>query len=264
MRKINNFERWVSETGLLNTTLAIWVLFLMHTYTRILWRITPHANDFEKVLNVIESIALGLVTFLIIRRAKHMAVKILFAIYEFAAVYLYYDTQMQSYLVTYLALLCSSSIFGLGYISTQSYKEAKEKAEREDEQVNSEIARLTSLLTENEKELLKTQSLVTQSQSAINQKEKEVTSLQDKVSDLQNAVDILTKGVTEKEAKLTTELNEAYAQIQQQTAYFNAFRAQAEVWKNHYDKWEQANAGRSQKQKERHAQKHDPDPEPAF
>lgn len=228
------FENFVTGNGLLNSTLVIWVVFLMHTYTRILWRVAPKAEQFESFLHVIESVALGLVTFLIIRRARNVFVKLLFAMYEFLAVMLYYNEALNYLLTYYLALLCASSIFGLGYISNQSYKDKLAKEGEGQQKVNEEVERLTNLLTQAILELTSTQSLVSKGNTELTSKEKEVTSLQDKVSELSQAVTILNNGVTTREAQLQHDLQQVIAQNEAQTAYFETYKAQATEWERVY------------------------------
>jgi hypothetical protein len=245
-KKAHWFEEWVSGNGLLNFTLSVWVFFLMHTYTRILWAMNQKANGVESGLHVIQSLGLGLVTFLIIRRAKRFWIKLLFAVYEFLAVFLYYNEKYNEWLTLYIALLCASAIFGLGYISTQAYNDAKAQEEKEEEEVNSEILRLTSLLENNQSELTDAQSLVFKSQSELTTKEQGVSELQNRVSELQNAVTILTNGVTERESKLQKELQVAYTQMEAQRVMFETYKQQATEWEREYNKQAEANKKRSE------------------
>jgi hypothetical protein len=245
----NDFENFITGNGLLNFTLCVWVVFLMHTYTRILWRISPEAKEFESLLQVVESIALGLVTFLIIRRARHMSVKILFALYEFLAVFFYYTPEWQGYLTAYIATLCASSVFGLGYISTQSYKERKQEDGKEEAQVNSEILRLTELLEGSQSELTQAQRLVTQSNSEVSLLQNEVSCFQQEVTQLQKQVTQLANGVTLREAELTAQLEEKMSQIEAQTHLFNQYKAQTIEWERAYLKEKNANDKRSHSMK---------------
>lgn len=247
--KENNFEDFVTGNGLLNFTLCVWVVFLMHTYTRILWKISPNAGEYESGLHVIESIALGLVTFLIIRRARHTVVKLLFSLYEFMAVLLYYTPNMQGYLTYFVATLCASSVFGLGYISTQSYKERKEEEAKGEKQVNGEILRITTLLEGSQSELTQAQRLVSLSNSEVSLLQNEVSCFQQEVSNLQKQVTQLVNGVSLREADLTTQLEDATRQITAQTQYFNAYKAQALEWERVYLERQEANEKRSRAMK---------------
>ena len=204
---MKGFEKFVSGNGLLNLTLSIGVVFLMHTYTKILWTINPSQHHFDLGLNVIESLFFGLVTFLVIRRADTVWAKVVFSVFECIAVFTYYNQLHKFYLSSYIAVLSASSIFALGYISLQAYKNRLLISNEEDERSNEALVLLNERLLESNDKLLDLQEELLESNLLIEHGEKEVTHLRTRVTQLEKEVTSSKEEVTSRETSLLSEVS---------------------------------------------------------
>lgn len=242
MKKENTFEDFVSGNGLLNLTLCIAVLFLMHTYTKILWLINPDGYALDAILNLVESLFFGLVTFLVIRRANNQAVKILFAVCEAVAVFLYYNsgwfgTNASWYLTSYISFLSASSVFALGYISLTSYKQKVAESNQTETETNQEIERLLRKLQDSKQEVTELQKAVTERNLLTQNSNSQVTELQNEVTKLKNEV-------TNKETSLLSEIESIRTAKQQIERDFSEVRANSKEWERAFLKSEIANIKR--------------------
>jgi len=204
---MKGFEKFVSGNGLLNLTLSIGVVFLMHTYTKILWTINPSQHQFDLGLNVIESLFFGLVTFLVIRRADTVWAKVVFSVFECIAVFTYYNQLHKFYLSSYIAVLSASSIFALGYISLQAYKNRLSLSNEEEKKSNEELLLINEKLLESNDKLLELQEELLESNLLIEHGEKEVTHLRTRVTELEKEVTSSKEEVTSRETSLLSEVS---------------------------------------------------------
>jgi len=247
--KRNTFEDFVSGNGLLNLTLCISVIFLMHTYTKILWLINPDGYALDAMLNLIESLFFGLVTFLVIRRANNVGIKVMFAFCEAVAVFLYYNSswfgkEASWYLTSYISILSASSVFALGYISLSSYKQKVTERLQDDTLINEEVTQLLQQVTREKQKVTQLQNEVTRLENEVTNKllisqdsNLQVTELKNKVTQLQNEV-------TDKETSLLSEVEKQKAVNKQIERDFEAMREASKEWERAWIKTEIANIKR--------------------